>query len=560
MKYINNNLIFFIIPLFMLLVGCQDKIDLEKVSYDVYYGGGWEIPGVQGDFTTEDLFNPESDSNFVFYGNDSIVLSVFRDSVFNFNLDDFLSSEQTLAQILNGFSLPTRTLSNPLGDVGPFPSDAYFPNIDSTTFYPNFSVVQEVDIDSMLLNSGSIIIDVTSTFEPDIWLTYKSNAITIDGERLYDSLLITGSGTQTIPLDGATIEFMQSGTTDTDSIYFDITYTLSLDIQAGESINSGDQVQLEISNEGLDDYDYIFGYFGSFVVKSFDELDTFSLNLPELMNKLEGVFNFGNPKVKFHYQNSFGFNQEFDVGMRATKNDGTQDSALFEPPVILEKPENYTDRVRADSTALNAKDLNNLFGELPPPTTYSAAGTILLNPGGRSFDNGYINYVRTNSRLAVGLELLIPMEFGADLAYYDTIPAEDFLNVPEQGDIIDYARLHYIFENGFPFGLDVNLIMLDTVNLQNIDTIRFNEPGKFFIEGAPVDDNGIVTEVDSKTGMLEVTNEEITNLAENTDKVVISIHLLTSGDDVDDPVKLQPKNSLFYRLGLEIKFDGDVDL
>jgi len=535
----------------------KDSINLENVSTDKFsHDGGFRFPGVQGSFGTDQIFDDlENDSSFKVY-DDSIVITSRRDSAFVFGIADFQNSEASVSNIINGFALPSKNLTYSNPSTGPLPQDTFISNVSSVNFKPIFAISENADVDSIVLNSGEIIINANSVFEPDIYLVYQSNDIIKDGNKLHDSVLVSGTVTHSIPLDDATI-VLQKNFGPPDSVFFNIDFSFSIDAKAGESIINGNNVSIEVSSDNFEDYQYIFGYFGNFNVKEFNELDTFSFRLPNAMSKLEGNFKMGSPRINFYTRNSFGIPMQFNIGIRANLNNGTTDSAMFQPALKIRKPEDYIsqDIIEYKSVA-DGKPLNRILGDLPPPDLFSAAGDIRINPNGDILSYGYINAIKPQSLLSIDLEIEIPLDFGANLTYRDTFPAEDLFDLPKFLQGIEYARLHYRFSNGFPLGLDVKMVLWDTINNVMVDTIKFNENSEFFLEGAAVDENGMVQEIIQKEDFIEINHEKIENLFNLDGNLILVINLVTT-DEQTTTVKLQDDNKLHYTLAGEIKFNVD---
>jgi hypothetical protein len=557
-----NVRIFISIAFLLFLVSCsKDVIDFEKISNKVEYGVGIQAPAVRGTFTFEDLVDPEEDSTFVFY-EDSIVLQLRQDSAVSFSLADFLGSSNTIEDILDGFPQISESFTNPFPFSFPVFVDTSYV-IDTVSFTPEFEVFQDVDIDSIILVDGEITINVSSTFEPDFILHYWSDSgIYVNNQLMRGSIPFSQGNNQTasISLAGAKLNFGENWV---DSVLsFDLSYAIELTAQIGQNISDTDAADIDIAIENLTNYEWVYGYFGSFPIKTFGDTDSIDIDIPETPSNISGSFSLGNPRIKFLYQNSFGFSQVFDIGLKAVFPDNSTDSAMFNT-ISLNKPSTVSNMPNDDSSTVNALALNNIL-QIPFPEELSLTGAISLNPSGRAIENGYINYVSPESDLQLGLALDIPMEFGANLQFIDTLATDDLFgeDADKLDEYIQYVRLNYTFQNGFPLGFDVDLILYDTISFEKFDTISLSNSSRAFLEPAPVNAEGVVTatldEIPEISSYFELTSQNIIDISTEANALILKISINTN-EEVS-AVKILPRYGIRFKIGAEVKANVDTYL
>ena len=159
--------------------------------------------------------------------------------------------------------------------------------------------------------------------------------------------------------------------------------------------------------------------------------------------------------------------------------------------------------------------------------------------------------------LLLGVDIDFPLSVNAaNLSLKDTIIFDDIDNNIER---IQSINLHYNFINGFPLGTEFNLILHDSIFPGiNIDTLKFNNFSNSEINIIPpaiVDQIGEVISPVTSSGILTLTDEEISNLV-YSNKMIIDINLSSSNfQDQDQVVKIYSFYECILKLGMETKLN-----
>ena len=183
---------------------------------------------------------------------------------------------------------------------------------------------------------------------------------------------------------------------------------------------------------------------------------------------------------------------------------------------------------------------------LPPERIeYSATASII--------DQGDLNYINSDSRFLLGVEINCPLSLNAaNIRLQDTILFEQIDYDITQ---IDRLILHYNLINGFPLGTEFSLVLHDSINLVNLDTISFTgiNTSDNVIEPALVDSEGELIESVLNSGFLALSSAEISNFL-NTNKIIVDISLSTSNsDNQNEYVKIYSHYACDLKLGIETK-------
>lgn len=539
-KYRNNlPLIAVIIFLVFLISSCvKDTLDFDRMSGQVKLDPSLSAPIVNGKFNLKDLIGDNSDSALVFNG-DSVSLMLHEDSLFSFNVDDLINipEQDTFSYYLrNDVDIPPLSLWDSLV-------------IDKAEKF-DFAVDSNVRIDSALFSQGNIYIHVRSTFRHAGVLYITCPSIIINGQPFDEIIQISSTDgnfqqTYTYPLQNARI-LIDNSIQDTSSI--DVQFHLKLYRNPGEGISTGDEVKIDFSFLDFKQFDALFGYFGNSEFKYDTLIET---NLDEISG-LSGLFAITDPKINFNYDHTFGFPLGFDIRIKGLFDNG--DSVILDPALQeVTASDNYLMPESSGKISFNRNTIPNIdqFLKFPPPTQVAFNGVLAANPSGNTTAT---NFILGNSKINVGLDVEIPLEFRANLQFRDTVKL-DIENVDET-KYVEYANLHYWFTNEFPVNIDASVILYDSINNINLDTLKLNETtGQVFLQAAPVDANGITLfdQVQETTGYTGLKSDEINNLFNVANKMIIIGNFSSYDPDNVSSVKILSSYELKFKFGVEAK-------
>ncbi len=539
-RYRNNLPGLAIIIFFVFLINScvKDTLDFDRMSGQIQLDPSLAAPIVNGKFNLKDLVGDNSDSALVFNG-DSVSLVLHEDSLFSFNVNDLLNipEQDTFSYYLrNDVDIPPTSLWDSL-------------IIDKTEKF-DFAVDSGIRIDSALFNQGNMYINVRSTYRHAGVLYITCPSIIRNGQPFEEIIQISSTDGNfqqmyTYPLQNAKVLV---DNTIPDTSYIDVHFHLKLFKNPGEGISTGDEVKIDFSFLDFKKFDALFGYFGDSEFKYDTLIET---NLDEISG-LSGLFAITNPKINFLYDHTFGFPLGFDIRIKGLFDNG--DSVILDPPLqVITASDNYQVPESSGKISFSRNNIPNIdqFLEFPPPTQVAFDGVLAANPGGNT---AVTNFVLGNSRINVGLDVEIPLEFRSNLQFRDTLKL-DIENVDET-KYIEYANLHYWFTNEFPVNINASVILYDSINNINLDTIKLNETtGQVFLQAAPVDANGItlLDQVQETTGFTGLNSAEINNLFNVANKMIIIGNFSSYDPDNVSSVKILSTYELKFKFGVEAK-------
>jgi hypothetical protein len=498
-----------IAPLFLsltMLLGwaCTEMYDFDRLSGMMMYDPEVDGPLVWGSLTAEDLFAGRD--SLMENNGDTVVLAFREDSLFYFNAKDLNNVPPQDTQQFN--LIPSNAIT-----AADMPDSIY---IDSTDIY-GFTLENNMRIDSLFINEGFIMIEVSSSFKHAGDLTIHCPEIYIDGQVFQKTIPISSTDGMfyrkvLYPLTNAKIYPNNSVPGEP---FIQNIYHLVLHRNPGQGIQTEDRVLINYSILELDKFEDIFGYAGDAV---HSEDTVFSTGL-EAIEGLTGTFSVIDPRINFTYDNSFGVPIGLDLYVLGHFKDGN--TVTLDPPMqVMQASDNYLLPHVEGSLHYNRTNIPNIDELLtfPVPDSFTVGGDANANPGVTDAQN----FILRNSSVLVGLDLKIPLAFSADLQLRDTFTIA--IEKPDEADFIEYAKLHYRIRNEFPVNIDPYLILYDSIADVNRDTLWLAESlSDPFIKAAPVDANGVTvpSEVEDYTGTIELDEALMDHFFHDTNKLII---------------------------------------
>ncbi|MBN1414134.1 MAG: hypothetical protein JW973_03445 [Bacteroidales bacterium] len=525
-----------------LVFACTEKYDFEKFSGMIEYDPEIDAPVVWGSLTAEDLF-VRWDSLMDNHG-DTVVFVFRDDSLFYINASDF---SDIPPQDTSEFNLIS-AISYPV-----LPFDSIF--IDSTETY-RLTLEHNMRIDSIFINDGFLLIEVSSSFRHAGMLTIDCNEIFVDGQSFHKTIPISSSDgsfyrRNLYPLQNARI-YVDNSVPGEGSIHN--IYHLVLYRNPSQGITEGDRVRINFSIIDLDKYEAVFGFAGN----DFYEEDTTVVFGFENMQEVTGNFSITDPRIRITYINSFGLPVGLDLAIWGYFGDGP--TILVDPPVqIVEASDNYLQPEVHGSVQYNKNNVPNIDELLtyPLPDSLITEGEANANPGASDARN----FVLKNSNLQVGIDLEVPLAFKADLQLRDTIKLD--VDKPEAIEYVEYANLHYRIRNEFPVNLHPYIILYDSIADINLDTIFFTESPAdtvFFIPAAPVDENGvtITSQVNEVTGVIRLDEALIDHFFMDANKIIM-VGSFSSYQTNNVVILTTYKFDFKFNLEAKIRYTGNLN-
>jgi hypothetical protein len=415
-------------------------------------------------------------------------------------------------------------------DLHPSTATAIFPAQDlvnkSQPFYLKFD---SVELKEARLQSGQVVIALYSTLQDSVHFTYSLPSATLNGTPF--------TVTKTLPPapPGGTSSFSHSY--DFSGYHLDLSYPpqdtvntmhntfLARVDSTGQmtTISLTDSFYANISFVGLNP-SYGRGYIGQQNVAIGP-----SQLMIDIFKNLNGTLDLEDVKLSLVAENGIGADAKVDITNITSVNTHTGNSVTLSgsavsdpfiiqratdnggmPPVNVANSELKMDKSNSNSPAF--------ISNLPDKLNY--AMSLQTNPGG---NNGlYDQFIYSDHLLEFNLNVEMPLSYKAnDLNFTLTDTAAFTLSRQDLSRIKD-GTLTLNVDNGFPFSVNITMLMLDTND--NVINILIENS---VIAPAPVGSNGKVTEKEKSKINIAVDQALINKLFETT-KIKISAKYSTT--------------------------------
>lgn len=543
-----------ILPIFIIFLFYQcmhDEYDFSKLDDEIEIRAGILAPLAYGSLTLDDLISEFDSSSFISSDADGLLLITYEDSLFSYIADDLLEiPPQDFLEffIESDFTIP------PGWGIGETVI------LDRTKNFP-FAFSNNEQLDSMILDEGSMVFDIYSEFLHTGQIVITCPNIRLNNVPFSQTIPIDvgdGSFTYNEPfvLDGYTIYLSDSVTVDSTFSYMPVDFHVEL-INSGAGFNPGEKISVVATIEDID-FEAIFGYIGDYDLLS----QTGEVDLGFFENTLEGYIWFENPQINFNIMNSYGVPAAVSIsrftGFKTDVDsiemifDSSLDTFGYAYPKITDYINNdiYKDTVISINT--DNSNVSDFLSFLPSRLEYNLSATS--NPDG---PEASYNFVSDDSQIDIDFEFVLPLWFKADsFALVDTIEL-DLMDIDEDADFIERVNIMLEVANGLPLDIDFQLYFLDSV-YNHVDTL-------FAENSRPIISSGIIDPVDNtvmapgiKTSLVEYTNEEIAAL--NTVRYgVIRAGLKTPSDSNGDLVSVKFFEDYSVDFNLSVGIDVKVN-
>ncbi|MFC2103786.1 hypothetical protein ACFLS4_00350 [Bacteroidota bacterium] len=546
-----------LLPIFVMFIFYQcmhDEYDFNKLNDEMEITAGMLAPVAYGSLTLEDIISEFDSTSYITTDMDGLLMITYEDSLFSYIADDlldipsqdfieyFIESDFT---ILPGF---------PGWNIG----DTLV--LDRTENFP-FSFSQGEKLDSMILDEGTMVFNITSEFEHTGNIHITCPNIRLNNVPFSETIVIddaSGGFSFNSPfnLDGYTIYLVDS--VGSDSMFLPVDFRVEL-INSGAGITAGEEIGITATIENIN-FDAIFGYIGDYELLT----QTGDLELGFFENTIEGYIRFENPQINFNITNSYGVPAAVSIsrftGFKSDVDsiqmifDSTIDTFGYAYPTLTDYINN--DIFKDTTISINGTNSNvsDFLAFLPSSLEYNLSAAS--NPDGPTAS---YNFVSDDSRIDIDFEFVLPLWFQADsFALEDTVEL-DLVNIEEDADFIERVNVMLDVSNGLPLEIDFQVYFLDSL---------YNPVDSLFDENArPVISSGIVDPVSNivispgvKTSLVQYTNEDINAL--NTVRYgIIRAGLKTPSDSNDDlvSVKFYTDYSVDFNLsvGVDVKANSN---
>lgn len=399
------------------------------------------------------------------------------------------------------------------------------------------------EVREIIIKTAEINYSVTSNIQEDILVRIVLPSATVNGSVPEYEIVIPYNGGNPTPGTFVLNDVKVDMTTDPVQPYNILPFEYEIEIVSSNNMvtfDLTDDLVLEFTVDNIS-FAYIEGYLGH-MVETFEQ-DTVKIE-DEVLDRITGTFHLADPKIQFFYTNSFGIPIELALDVTGYFDGGSSVDLGAQPEVISFPTDTLdlfiSDTLRFDNANTNLEDLL----VFPPPFEVVFSGSATVNP---EEDNTISNFVTDRSRIDVGLEAEIPLDFSAsNLSLVDTVEVdigEDF-----DPTNIAYSKIYLgVTENWFPMDLNFQITPYDSVSQTTGTPLNVE-----LLAAAPVNADGIVETPSEYTTVIDLESDFFTDLSEST-QLIIRVTLSTSGGGTE-PVKLMTYYSLDFTIGLLTEF------
>lgn len=462
--------------IFLGLQACtEDYFDFDKLTTDEWRPE-LAIPIVNSSLDLEDILIKEDTGEVITTDPNTGILEVVYDgSVFASNGGNFVD-------------LPSQSFNERINNII-IPSSSPAIQVDS-----NYSLVlnSTVEIDSLLLKSGILDVNIESTYQHDIDLRFDFPGITDQfGQPLviFQNLAASNGISPSRANISRSLANLQLDMTENGRTVNSIPVIVRMIINpiSGNPSSVSDEMRFTVRFEELG-FSRFAGYIGR---ESFQlAVDTVNVNLFE--NFKAGVFFIANPTLEIDIKNSFGIpaNIEF-LELKALNPDRAPSSELeVDLPLGPVTNQKKLRRLRSplkygvENTNINLDNSNsniaNIISFLLKQIIYE--GRIDFNPEGEV----QRNYITDTSGIGLDVFLRIPFEGRVQRFFLvDTID----LNF-EVAEDIERGTIRVIADNSFPVDAKLQMYFLDSLYNPIDSLFYYNDVLPSSIPAANVNANG----------------------------------------------------------------------
>jgi hypothetical protein len=462
----------------VLFAGCYKKdfnqLKLANATPEYLY------PLIDAELSLKDIIDPNKRQLNITEDADGFYTFIYYQDLFEQYITDLLKIADI---VVNQTVSLTATEVNTLRNAGTV----------SHTFTNSFTLNTSngEQLKHIVVKSGSIPFNISSTFKHNIQLTVTFPYITQNGIPLSQTIAVNYTGTSpvisnsTIDLSGYTIDCSQNGTKVNTLSYSAL---LKVNFIAGNTASTTQKIDITTGISGIT-YSYADGYIGQYSLSV--PQDSVAIDIFD--NAYAGNIYFTDPQVRAIIDNSIGAASSVKINQLVTQSQITGTTPITGSLINTNIPINYpsTSQVgQAESTTIQLDKTNSnvqtVFNPAPNKVIYQMSA--ILNPSGVS-----TNFVTDSSKIKIRGEVEIPMEGKVTkFVLLDTIKGISYPDITISGKqvTITKAGFNIALSNGFPMNSNIQMYFLDDAN--NIIDSLFSGP--HFITSAPVDATGKVTQ------------------------------------------------------------------
>jgi len=523
----------------ILVAGCNsNELDFDNIEVPNAHGT-FNFPLGTAAYTIRDLILNQEDSLLDFQvDEDSLITLLYFDSI-GYNSDtDFIQ--------IQDISKPGTV--NLTGAGGPISG------VNSVPLTQNFNFGFEPDdpsdeLDSLFYVTGDVTVNITSDIDGTLAYAFSLNNFVNTGTEapLVVSGTLNGTGTNTTSTSVRSLLNHKAVLSGTDNMFTtDFAGTISL--AAGQTFTGGESLTFDITFANQT-FSIIYGKFGQDTVQVGNE----TLNIEFFREMGEEGIIFGNPTMRFFFENSFGIPIGIDFsGLFGDDGQGGAQSFLSgniidNIPVIASGDVNNPGPAVRDTIEINSGNSSIVDLLATSPGRLGFDVSAISNPE----DTTAINFITTTNQIAAKIEIEIPMEVKLEnLEQSINLSLGDGFDTSD----LDSAALRIVTRNEFPFS---GILAID---IQDADSISlFMVTDNFVLEAPFINIDGLVTDPNGRTEDIPLSPAGVEAL--NTGSLIVmtvTLNTPTSLNSRDIFVKILADYRLEVSLGVRGTLNVDL--
>lgn len=558
-----KKIVLVIATLSFILGGCKKKeISLDNIKAPLL-DPSFALPIGYATLNIGDVEREYDVNNFLYNDNANLFEFVYKDRIFELSANDVI--QIPTQNYSNSYSMP---LANQTAFVG---GGAGFTTNFSEQTAISFSIPNGALLDSIIIQNGSLAVDVSSDFMHSGVINITIPSLTLNGNPLQQTLNVNYTGgtpvldNANIDISGYTIDLTDGGSTTNTfntSIIFQIT-------SSGNPISGTEQITLDM---GLNvaSFNSIWGYLGQ--VTNILSQDTSNITLFD--DLASGEVHFEGPRIELTIGNTAGLDVQTQFSAVVAPDNSTNvtlgGTGLNNLPLIARAltPGDTTITTHIIDNSNTSPMLSDVIDENPTEIVYSSSATS--NPSG--FTN---NFVLGDALVWCDAEVVLPL-FGwarnFTLADTTDLDIADVLGIDSSSTItiedVDQAMIRIIVDNGLPIDAGVQLYFADSNNIV-IDSLFQTTGGieNVFEHGIvdfslPLTDpnHGKVTQTTRKITDVVVTQELIKKLINgNSKKLIYKTRGLTNDANSGQNIKIYPEYNIDIKVSAKVDLNIDLE-
>lgn len=547
----------------VLLGGCKKKeISLDQIKTPLLEPS-FALPIGYAKLNLGDIEREFDANNFIYNDNSNLFEIIYRDRIFELSANDLIAIPTQ--NYSNSYSMPS---SNQVALAG---GGAGFTTTYSDQSSIAFNVANGAQLDSVIVQSGSLDIDLSSDFMHSASVNLTVPSLKKNGVVLQQTMNVNYSGStpvldnSNVDLAGYTIDLTNGGLTNN-------TFNVSLTFQvtsSGNPVTGTEQMSINMQlNVGA--FDAIWGYLG----QQSNILNQDTSNITMFDDLAGGAVHFEDPKVNLSIGNTAGVDvQTFFSAVFAPDNSmniNLGGPGLTSFPLIARAlvPGDTVITTHTIDNNNTSPTLTSLLDEGPGEIVYSSSASS--NPSG--FAN---NFVLGDALVWCEAEVVLPIYgWARDFTLADTtdLDVADALGIDSSSNLtvedVEQAMLRIIVDNGLPIDAGVQLYFADT-NFVVIDSLFQTANGieNIFDHGIvdftlPLTDpnHGKVTQSTRKITDVIVSQTLISKLINgNAKKLIYKSRGLTNDANSGQNVKIFPEYTVEIKVSAKVDFKIDLE-